>query len=113
LDDPNFALQKMLLCDLGALEAPEGASPLLRPLRGVRATRRTARTLGVRCAAQGRATARGRDQHTARGERAPRSRIALERERGTVMYARKNIFFPAKSNPSVFTKQLEAVTDLT
>ena len=38
------------------------------------------------------ATARGRDQHTVRGERAPRSRIALERERGTDVYARKNIF---------------------
>jgi hypothetical protein len=88
LDEPDFALQKMLLCDLGALEAPEG--PFADPATTARRARNAPAGADLGHAMSG-ATARGRDQHTARGERAPQSRIALEQERGTDVYARKNI----------------------
>jgi hypothetical protein len=104
----------MLLCDPGALEAPDG--PLTDPAAHVRAcTQRACRPNSGRAMNRARARDGARLQSAHRSRQASaRSRIALEQERGSDAYARaQNIFHREVSKPSVFAKQLEAVTDLT
>jgi hypothetical protein len=68
LDEPDLALQKMLLCDLVRWKPLKGT--FADPATTARRARNAPAGADLGRAMSG-ATARGRDQHTVRGERAP------------------------------------------